>query len=353
MLRKHINRKTLFFLLFISGLLSVSAQQMPVNPVSYRIFSPFILNPAISGSKDYLSIDILGGFTGKSHSQMVSGNARIERKTSGYGPSGRIYSFTNIGTGGFFYNDFNSNDSIHNAGIGGTGSYHFPLNKRGLSFVSVGASVKGMYHFYEGDPDRGMPSGEFYFPNVDVGVYFYNPIYYAGVSATNLIDPPSDTLGGIIYKVPVSRQYNFIAGYKFLINRDLNLIIEPSVIIHTDDSLDSIQRKTLSRRLKSMPEISVSVHTSMISTKYHSFSSTGIRSFMSVPFLQYQKIRHSIKNLLQRKSLWELISPVTSRVIHRTVIGKILIRYYEKTSQHSFYICGRLHPGLSSIGRQL
>ncbi len=250
MLRKHINRKTLFFLLFISGLLSVSAQQMPVNPVSYRIFSPFILNPAISGSKDYLSIDILGGFTGKSHSQMVSGNARIERKTSGYGPSGRIYSFTNIGTGGFFYNDFNSNDSIHNAGIGGTGSYHFPLNKRGLSFVSVGASVKGMYHFYEGDPDRGMPSGEFYFPNVDVGVYFYNPIYYAGVSATNLIDPPSDTLGGIIYKVPVSRQYNFIAGYKFLINRDLNLIIEPSVIIHTDDSLGFDPKENIEPALK-------------------------------------------------------------------------------------------------------
>mgnify|MGYP002355009376 FL=1 len=73
-----------------------------------------------------------------------------------------------------------------------------------------------MYHFYEGDPDREMPSSEYYFPNADVGVYFYNPIYYAGISATNILDPPSDTLAGIIYKVPVSRQYNFIAGYKFL-----------------------------------------------------------------------------------------------------------------------------------------
>jgi hypothetical protein len=135
MLKKYISRKYLFLLFLFTGLLPVSAQQMPFNPVSYRIFSPFILNPAISGSKDYLSIDILGGFTGKSHSQMVSGNARIERKTSGYGPSGRIYSFTNIGTGGFFYNDFNSNDSIHNAGIGGTVSYHLPVNKRQLSYV--------------------------------------------------------------------------------------------------------------------------------------------------------------------------------------------------------------------------
>ena len=74
-------------------------QQMPFNPVSYRIFSPFILNPAIAGSKDYMSFDVLAGFNGKSNSQVASGNARIARKTSGYGTSGRIYSYTNIGAG--------------------------------------------------------------------------------------------------------------------------------------------------------------------------------------------------------------------------------------------------------------
>jgi type IX secretion system PorP/SprF family membrane protein len=250
MVNKSRYKWGLVFLFFISGLAPIIAQQMPFNPISYRIFSPFILNPAITGSKDYLSIDIIGGFTGKSHAQMVSGNARIEKKTSGYGPSGRIYSFTNIGTGGFFYNDFNSNDSIHNAGIGGTVSYHFPLNKRSLSFVSIGASIKGMYHYYEGNIDREMPSSEYYFPNVDLGVYLYNPVYTAGISVTNLLDPPSDTISGVFYKVPVSRQYNFMAGYKFVIDRELNLVVEPSVIIHTNDTLAFDLKENIEPALK-------------------------------------------------------------------------------------------------------
>lgn len=236
-LRIPVFKRILILILVLSSLNSAYGQQIPFNPVSYRIFSPFLLNPAIAGSKDYTSFDIVAGFNGKSYSQVISGNARLARKTSGYGPSGRIYSFTNIGTGGYAYNDFNSTDSIRNAGISADLSYHIPLNKRALSFLSIGASVKGMYHFYQGNSDLSIPYKEFYFPNVDVGIYLYNPMAYAGISATNLLDPPVDTATLTNYQIPVSRQYNFIAGYKFLISRALNLVLEPSVIIHTDDTL--------------------------------------------------------------------------------------------------------------------
>jgi type IX secretion system PorP/SprF family membrane protein len=230
-------KKVILILIMVFSFEMSFGQQMPFNPVSYRIFSPFILNPAIAGSKDYMSFDVLAGFNGKSYSQVASGNARIARKTSGYGTSGRIYSYTNIGAGVYAYNDFNSTDSIINAGIGASVAYHIPLNKRALSFLSLGASIKGMYHFYHGSTDLNLPYKEFYFPNVDVGIYWYNPNSYAGISASNLLDPPADTVTLANYQIPISRQYNFIAGYKFVISRALNLVLEPSLIIHTNDTL--------------------------------------------------------------------------------------------------------------------
>lgn len=226
---------TLFLLTCIYG--KSSGQQMPFNPVSYRIFTPLILNPAIAGSKDYFSVDVIAGFRGKSYSQIIDGNTRLVKKVEGYQSTDKTYSFTNIGIGFSGYNEYNSNDSTHNAGISAGGSYHFPLGNRGVSFVSVGAAIKGMYHFHEGNPDLNTKYSEAYFPNADLGVYVYTPSLYGGLSVTNLLGTPDnpDTLSN--YCIPVSRQYNLIAGYKILLSRSLNIILEPFVIIHTDDSL--------------------------------------------------------------------------------------------------------------------
>jgi len=117
-------------------------------------------------------------------------------------------------------------------------------------FLSAGVSVKGLYHYYHGDYDFDIPPREFYFPNVDFGLYLYAPSFYAGVSATNFLAPPKDTSSFNVYLVPVSRQYNLIAGYKFVLSRSLNLILEPSLIIHTDDSLSFNIRESLEPVLK-------------------------------------------------------------------------------------------------------
>lgn len=225
-------------------------QQMPFNPVSYRIFTPFILNPAAAGSKDYLSVDMLAGFNGKSASQILSTNSRITRRIPGINPSGKKYFYTDFGIGASAFNDFQSADSTHNAGISLSGSYHIPLNKRALSFLSVGASLKGLYHFHEGNAERIQPSKEFYYPEFDMGLYIYNPKAYAGLSATNLLGRPKDTVNVSPYIVPVSRQYNFIAGYKFVISKSMNLVFEPSLLIHTDDSLSFSLKKNVEPALK-------------------------------------------------------------------------------------------------------
>ncbi len=232
-----LKKKAIFVLVVVFYCSGSFGQQIPLNPISYKLFSPFIFNPAIAGSKDFFSLDLVAGFRTRSNSEIMSANTRISRRIPEYVPSGRTHSFTNIGIGGFAFNDFSNADSTHNSGIGITGAYHIPLNKKGLTYLSIGASVKGMYHFREGNSDLGLHGKEFYYPNIDFGIYLYGPGAYAGLSATNFLDRPEDADTISNYQLPVSRQYNFTAGYKFVLSRSLNVIFEPSVIIFTDDSL--------------------------------------------------------------------------------------------------------------------
>lgn len=245
-----INKKVLIFIFVFSCFYPLLGQQMPFNPISYRIFSPFLINPAITGSKDFFSTDLVAGFNGTSNSQILSGNSRIAKKGVAYTGSSAVSSFTNIGIGGAAFNDFNSVDSTHTAGGNLAVSYHIPLNNKSLSFLSIGASIKGLYHFYEGDYEMNMPAKEFYFPNADVGIYLYGPRFFTGLSATNFLDAPKDTTALNIYRVPVSRQYNFIAGYKFVLSRSLNLVLEPSLMILTDDSLSFDLKESIEPVLK-------------------------------------------------------------------------------------------------------
>lgn len=238
------------FLILISVLLTEisSGQQMPFNPFSYRIFSPFVINPAVAGSKDFFSTDVLAAFTGEAYSQMVSSNGRLLKKEPAYSLSAPTYKFTRIGIGGSLFND--TYDLIQTAGASLAVSYHHPLNKNSLSFISAGASVKGIYHHYDGTVDLSIPEKEFVFPEVDLGIYFYNPSGFAGISATNILARPEDTDGEISYKVPVSRLYNFIAGYKFVISRQLKIVAEPSLTITTDDSLSFDIRENIEPALR-------------------------------------------------------------------------------------------------------
>ena len=53
-----------------------------------------------------------------------------------------------------------------------------------------------------------------------------------------------------IYNIPVSRQYFFLAGYKFLLSKSLNIVLEPSLIINLNDSLDFDKKETYNPMLK-------------------------------------------------------------------------------------------------------
>jgi type IX secretion system PorP/SprF family membrane protein len=239
------------FLLVILSVFSfsfTSGQEIPLNPISYKLFTPFLFNPAIAGSKDFFSTDVMAGFRGKHQAQIISGNTRLVRKVPGNTASGRGFEFTGTGVGGAIFNEVY--DSSRTAGFAATGSYHLALDNRALSFVSAGVSVRGFYHHYNGNPDLGIPEENHYFPNIDAGLYYYNPFFYAGLSGMNLLGRPSnrDTLS--TWLIPATPQYFFIAGFKLVLSRSLDIVIEPSVIIVTDDSLSLAPKRSIKPALR-------------------------------------------------------------------------------------------------------
>jgi len=53
-----------------------------------------------------------------------------------------------------------------------------------------------------------------------------------------------------LYSIPVSRQYFFLAGYKFVLSRSLNIVLEPSLIVNFDDSLKIDSKESYNPMLK-------------------------------------------------------------------------------------------------------
>ncbi|HEX7493007.1 MAG TPA: PorP/SprF family type IX secretion system membrane protein [Bacteroidales bacterium] len=229
-----ISNRILLTVISIFSFCVTMGQQTPLNPVSYWVFVPYIYNPAIVGSKDFLSIGINAAFQGESNSQLISGNARITKTNSGYFSSPDITEFKNAGIGGSVYKDIDGFSK--NIGISCSGSYQIPLNTRNLSFLSFGASVKAGYHTINNDSGQENSLKKTFYPNLDLGIYYYGTNFFAGVSSINIMGSPwgPDTLG--LYIVPVSRQYFVTAGYKLLLSKSLNIVLEPSFLVSATDS---------------------------------------------------------------------------------------------------------------------
>jgi type IX secretion system PorP/SprF family membrane protein len=228
-------KRSLLTIVLFSAFCNLKGQQTPLNPVSYWVFTPYIYNPAIVGSKDFLSIGVNAAFQGNSSCQLISGNTRISKNKSGYFSSPDFLEFKKIGIGGSVFKDING--ISRNIGISASCSYQVPLNTAYLSFLSFGVTIKGVSNTL--DNDSIGPAHSFkktFFPNFDLGIYYYGINFFTGLSSINILGNPwkSDSLE--IFKMPVSRQYSFTAGYKFLLSKSLNIVLEPSIFIYVNDS---------------------------------------------------------------------------------------------------------------------
>lgn len=243
-----LNKTTIVFALFILAGIEAQAQHTPRTPISSKVFTPFILNPAIAGSKDFMAIDLAATIQGENYSQLLSSNSRIAKKGPHYfgAPVGK--SFTNFGVGATLFNDQAGPSA--NLGVSVAASYHFPLNDKRISFISGGIALKGIYNIMDSITESGIPRKESIVPNFDAGIYFYSKNLYVGLSSTNILGNLADSATMILYNIPISRQYFFLAGYKIVLSRPLNIILEPSLIINIDDSLSFNNKETYNPMLK-------------------------------------------------------------------------------------------------------
>jgi type IX secretion system PorP/SprF family membrane protein len=233
--KRQITFTILLIFIFVFYFRVTLGQQTPLSPMSYWVFTPYVYNPAMIGSKDFISVGLNAVFAGNSNSQLLSVNSRIKKTSSGYFSSPDIIEFKNFGIGGSLFKDLKG--ISRNIGISASGSYQIPLNTRQLSFLSFGVNVKGIYNNL--DNDSVGPAHSFkktFYPDFDLGIYYYGTIFFAGLSSTNILGNPfkSDSLA--FFRIPESRQFFFTAGYKILLSKPLNIVLEPSVLIVANDS---------------------------------------------------------------------------------------------------------------------
>ena len=224
--------RILLTVVLVSSLGILKGQQTPLSPLSYWVFMPYIYNPAMAGSKDFLSVGATAAFQDKSNAQLISFNTRLTKNNPRYFSSPETKEFRNIGIGVSGFKDFDGYS--RNTGLNASASYHIQLNRRGLSFLSLGVALKDEYSSIN-SVNGNLVKKNFY-PNLDIGIYYYGTNFFAGISAINLLGSQwkPDTLGNFI--VPVSKEYFFTAGTKIILSRSLNIVLEPSVLILTTDS---------------------------------------------------------------------------------------------------------------------
>ncbi len=195
-----------------------------------------VLNPAVSGSEEYLDIVALYraqwvGINGAPSTQSLSANMPIYRISSGVGL--------------MVLNDMMG--AQRTTTIQATYAYRLKFRAGNLSF-GIGAgffqkgidgsklrSPDGIYNGGINHQDRFIPdhmvSG--IGPDLSAGIYFNNKKVYAGVSVNNLLSSKVTVDGqGERAEIRTPRSMNAIVGYKIDLNR--NLALQPNILVQTD-----------------------------------------------------------------------------------------------------------------------
>ncbi len=240
-----------FTVVLMASVSSSNGQQVPLYPFSYRVFNPAIFNPAITGSKEYTAFGLITRIEENANSLLISTDTRLTRPVPGYLPAENLRDFTNLGLGGSIFNDVKG--PVKNTGAMISAAYHIPINHSRLSFISVGASVKGVLNRMEDTSSDSLVSGMDYqqfYPGFDLGVYYYNSNFYAGFSAANIQGSPVSSENPDTYSVPVSMHYYFTTGYKILLSRAWQIVLEPTLLAEVSDTVARIDMDVIHPGLK-------------------------------------------------------------------------------------------------------
>lgn len=220
----NIRSLILLFGMFFS--LALSAQNIPADMLSIPVNHALVLNPAYVGSKDFTNISFSYKDFTNSQYQILSAHTRLTDKSG---------QFSNFGLGGYTF--LEQLDQSWKTGLVASGAYHYSLDKAKMHTLSGGASLKGIFTFpKESAESTGDSAGTSFSPDMDLGLYYYGPNAFGGMSVTSTFKS--------------SRQYNVYGGYKFLLSRSQAIVLEPSLLFSVNDSTMSDALDQLTPYLK-------------------------------------------------------------------------------------------------------
>jgi len=189
------------------------------------MFNPFLNNPAVAGTNKYYEIRTNNRF------QWVGFNdAPQTLSLSGHGPSAD----KPMGWGGYVYNDVTGPTSKLEFG----GSYAYNIAITDEIRLSGGLSMGIMQYKFDGsslndyqDPAiQGTQAN--WAPDATVGFYMYSYLFYAGISAHQLLGNKLTNIGNVDTTVSPNRlrQHFYLSGgYRYILTK--NLMLEPFVML--------------------------------------------------------------------------------------------------------------------------
>jgi type IX secretion system PorP/SprF family membrane protein len=236
-----------YFLLFIFGIAEfVEAQQVPLY--SQYTMNGFLLNPAVAGSEGYTAINLTAreqwlGLKNAPKTHAISGQTRI-LKNSYISKKSSIRKHTplgsrsgKVGLGAYVFND--KNGPIDRTGIQLSYAYHIRMQKSQLSFgisaVAYQFSVdESKIKFEYEDEFWQQAKKSIFIPDANIGVYYSNPSFFAGLSMSQLFQSALK-LGEKGYaEYKMKRYFHLIGGYDIVVNDYFS--IEPSILVKSTGS---------------------------------------------------------------------------------------------------------------------
>ncbi len=235
---------TIRLLLFIlPGLLPgifISAQDIPSKPLSIPVYHPMVINPAFVGSKDFTNISLTSKVSKYPNNQILNLHKRL------VDPDGN---YTNLGVGAYAFQEQFKHS--WNTGLALAGSYHIAVDDRHLHNISIGVSAKGVFTIpKKGDEAAADTFKTRFHPNLDAGAYYYGPHAFGGISATSLFENGNEGDTITPSYLQMDRHYHLYGGYKFVVNKQLGIVIEPSLLVSLNDTTLSEPHKHLVPYLK-------------------------------------------------------------------------------------------------------
>lgn len=225
------------------------SQQLPVY--SNYFMTRHLINPARTGAYGFTTVDLTArqqwiGFDGAPQTHTVSfqtrllktsfmSRARSPRRRKSRSQGGRV------GVGGTIFND--QSGLLNFSGAVGSYAYHISMRQAqlsfglSLSFVQFKLNESDIVLYDQQDNLLESSSLTSYVPDASLGAYFTLPDFYAGISATQLLQSSIRFGNSDLQDSKLIRHYYGMAGFNYKIVRDW--AVEPSLLIKTNEYLHS------------------------------------------------------------------------------------------------------------------